>query len=59
METYEQGTTVNFTKFHENVPLGALATAGLLLIVVLEVGHIAQAAHGTRAVDHVAVRAVR
>ena len=53
------GLVIDFTKFHEDVPLGALATASLLLVVVFEVGDIAEAAHGARAVDHVAVRAVR
>ena len=43
------------TKFHEDVSLGTLATAGLLLVVVFEVGDIAEATHGTRAVDHIAI----
>ena len=49
----------DFTKFHEDVPLGALATASLFLIVVLQIGDIAETAHWTRAVDDVAVCSVR
>ena len=57
--TYGQGTIVSVTKFHENIPLWSLTTASLLLIVMLEIRQIAEAAHGTRAVDHVAVSSVR
>ena len=48
------------TKFDEDVPFRSLATTALLLlVVVLQVGDVAETAHRAGTVDHVAVRSVR